>query len=260
MGATKTAPSQKSGACLCKRRAIAPPIDSPYRYLFFPILSLCPVFIQEDFSNRILFMVSKCVFGWGRKHKEEVLSYHKWLRNNYNSRWLYHQRKIWGQQVQTIFHGLQSQSRKPHILPLPVSSQYLMSIQKSPYHSNFPFPGKEKVNKNWKLGGAETVPFMKMLHSMAYPWSMKIKAPGSRFAGRHLHVKSFKPREFNINSCVISRVSVMFLTIQTLPIKKPEKKNHHAKWTNLFILHMITHLTRLQKKNQKRKNQNEKRD
>lgn len=40
MGATKIPPSQYSGFFLCNSRTIAPPMDSPIRYLIFPLFSL----------------------------------------------------------------------------------------------------------------------------------------------------------------------------------------------------------------------------
>ena len=42
MGATRTAPSQKEGSFLCKSRATAPPMDSPYKNLAFPLYSWSP--------------------------------------------------------------------------------------------------------------------------------------------------------------------------------------------------------------------------
>lgn len=39
MGATRTAPSQNEGSFLCKSRVTAPPMDSPYKNLAFPLYS-----------------------------------------------------------------------------------------------------------------------------------------------------------------------------------------------------------------------------
>lgn len=50
MGATRTAPSQKWASFLCATRATAPPIDSPYKNLFF--------FLYSSFSENLTKLTS----------------------------------------------------------------------------------------------------------------------------------------------------------------------------------------------------------
>ena len=54
MGATNTAPDQKSGFFLCKSKATDPPKDSPNKYLIFSLFSCLSKFkkkIKNDMSG-----------------------------------------------------------------------------------------------------------------------------------------------------------------------------------------------------------------
>jgi hypothetical protein len=53
MGATNTAPSQKSGFFLCKSKATAPPMDSPNKYLIFSLFSCFSKIKQKEEEEMI---------------------------------------------------------------------------------------------------------------------------------------------------------------------------------------------------------------
>jgi hypothetical protein len=63
MGATNTAPSQKSGFFLCKSKATAPPMDSPNKYLIFSLFSCFSKIKQKEeeemTSRQLIYTIIK---------------------------------------------------------------------------------------------------------------------------------------------------------------------------------------------------------